>query len=268
MKLKLVLQLASCIGFYGTIQAAPTKKVNVGRTEIYSWKNEKYNGDERAYHTIAISIDKAIAAGQKATALAEKYKGEAKAKWYDPKLQFRWGYAARKAALSSQPLDRGILVGVAEAMDRAQKVGRPNTYSYARLHFLISSYMFSWPEVPDLVKVGDELLKHKPEDEPVKYQFIQVLQSSKSTADRQRAILYAKQLVAETPQKSDNHISLGSAYQAMWIHTHKRIYGEKAISEYQNYLRLAPPNSPYRKTADRYIKLINLMQAQWDKKTR
>jgi len=220
------------------------------------WGKEVWSNDGGFYKAIASDIDKKIASGTSAKALAETYRKTAQKDVYNPQSQFRWAYAQRKAVLASHPFDSVGLSAVRDALDKANS---PHVYEYTRLHFLIESEIFPGQE---LLPAGKRLLQHNPQDETIKYKMIRLLASSPQAADNKKALLLAQEMVNTSPQNADYHGNLAGVYMNFWFETSKSAYAQQALQQYHKYLALAPPNAEYRKTVVRLLKTLQKMGVQ------
>lgn len=216
----------------------------------YDWRTVAWTGNNTPYHHMRIDIDRLLAHGQKADVLERKYGALAKKDFYNPQFQFRWAYVARKAALAIYPFNHSKINAPINAMDGTIK---PNTYDWIRLRFLLAIEMH---HAPDLIPIGERLLHHAPNDLEVKYEFVGVLMHSSSITDRRKAVSYAQSLLKLSPKHAAYHSSLAAACRNLWMVSQNPIDGNRALLEYNTYLKLAPLNAPLRKDVEFWIKNI------------
>lgn len=250
---KIVVWLALLLTLFGTVSS----QGQVSLTDHQPvWGEEVWSGNAGPYKAIEAEIDKKIASGMSAKALADTYRKTAEEDVDSPLSQFRWAYAQRKAVLGAKHFDSGQLIPVRDALDKANS---PHVYEYTRLHFLIESELFPGQE---LLSAGKRLVKHNPNDEDVKYQVIHLLGSSRDIADKKQAVLLAQEMTASHPENADYHGNLGGVYLDMWFRTKSPKYASLATNQYHKYLSLAPPDAEYRKTVERLLKTLQKMGVQ------
>ena len=217
---------------------APRKPYPVRRTmaTVWGWTTAPWNGDDRPYQRIRATIDNAVAGGRKPQELMYFYEASALKNPNDPQAQFRWAYAAYKAALTvdyytgesilSKPRDALVLGPF------------PHTYEYVRLIFLTEDYAEMF--VTQLLPVGKRLLLRNPNDLDVKYAVAGDLMFSRSQADRQTALIYVEQLIRTEPERPHPRALLGLFYYRQWRVSRSKDDAYKAISSYEQYLQRAP----------------------------
>ena len=220
------------------------------------WMIESWTGDNRGYKEIREYISQAISDGQDLGDMVQRRKAVAANKPYDPKAEYDYAYALYRQAIATRPFSPNSLIAVRDALNKGWP---PHAYDYTRLRFLVESALF--PK-QSMIAVGERLLQHDPTDESVRKKLFDVLRISTSIADREKALAHARNIVLTHPEDADAHGDLAGAYLGIWMLNKSSPYADKAIKEYQQYLRLAPPDAEYRRTAERLIKTVEGMVAK------
>ncbi len=218
-----------------------------------SWTIESWAGDNRPYKEAREQINKAVADKQDLKALIKQYEVLAQQKSSDPKPEYRYAYAAYRAAIEAKPFDANSLISIRDALQRGFP---PHAYDYTRLRFLVESTLFA---NQSLIPVGKRLLSHDPKDVSVKYNLIKVLTCSVTASDKEEAVKYAQDLLLAKPENANYHATLAGAYLSIWFRSKDNSLANKAIAEYQQYLQLAPANADYRQTVNRLLMTLQRM---------
>lgn len=256
--------LVSAIGFaqmdrrsYARLQtSSPHRAVVTGSR--WGWASQEWTGDERPYRQARAELERRAASGQLTDAALRNYRASAQAQPTDPLASFRWGFAAYQAAkLAPRYHDRSrILAGVELALQRAPS---PRTYQFARLRFLIEGRDFPYPQLRPL---GERLVRRDPDDVDVKHHFLKYLNVSRSPAEKERALAYARDLIRLAPQDPRSHFALGQVWMRIWNQSKSRSDADKAVAAYRKSLELEPPGRESRETIEQLIRLIQKEQTQ------
>ena len=209
-----------------------------------------WKGDNQGYAQARQVIDQETSGGQGAAALVNRYQAQANQSPTNPLAVFRWAYASRKAALTSNPFSITI---ADQALDALNRDGKPHPYDYVRLQFLLASDV--WP-VSSLEPLGKRLLQYKADDQPVQFQLVVDMGSSTALGDRKEALAIALDLVRRDPKNPRDHALLAGAYSSQWMLTKERSVADRAIAEYQLYLKLAPANGNFRRGAEQMVRAM------------
>jgi tetratricopeptide (TPR) repeat protein len=209
-----------------------------------------WKGDNQDFAEARKLIDQETTGGQAPEALVTRYKTVIKDDPMNPLVLFRWAYALRKAALASNPFSTKKALEALEAMNRN---GKPHPYDYVRLQFLLASDL--WPSVA-LKPLGRRLLQYNPDDQVVLFQLVVDLKNSMLPGDINEALALAKKMVQQDPKSARNHALLAGAYDSVANYTKQQSFANKAVAEYQLYLKLAPPNANFRAGAEQMIRAI------------
>ncbi len=213
------------------------------------WNTAKWTQNDAPYLKVRDAIDAAAAKGASMSSLAEKYKAMVIKKPLDRAAIFGWGYAAvagRKTGIVSDPSEAkqlSLLSLAAPSSDACQ---------YAHLQFIVAS---KWGLQVQLKPLASRLMKRNSNDYFVKYYWTRLL-SFGSNAEKQVALQNAQELVGEYPRRASVCGLLADVYKGMFFTNRDISAGDKAIVEYQRFLRLASPNDPSRESAEYLIKTI------------
>ncbi len=216
---------------------------------VWGWTSGSWDGDDKPYRQIRTAIDHAIAGGRKPQELMYFYETFARKAPNDPKAQFRWAYAAYKAALTVDYYTGERILG--DPRDALVLGPFPNTYEYARLIFLTEDYAVMF--VPELQQISKRFLKVSPQDTEVRYAAAKNLLYNRDPATRQLAVDCVYGLIRARPQWAKPRGLLGFVFYRQWKTTKSQSDAAKAIQGYQRYLALAPANDPFRQRAQETI---------------
>ncbi len=219
----------------------------------WAWTTELWTGDDQPYEQIRVDIDKAFAEERLTPASIEEYWTQREKQPNNPQMLFQWVYACNQAQQAHPPIHLKQFPGPGAFA----YVPSPHAYQYTRLRFLVNAQYGSHNQ---LLNVGKRLLAHHPNDYDVEYELVDCFNPSQSVAGKQQATLYAKDLIRRHPEKPSVYAALGGVYFASWLAKRNREDGKKAITAYEEYLRLAPANYEWRKQAEKIIRLIQSHQ--------
>ncbi|RYZ92627.1 MAG: hypothetical protein EOP06_03705 [Proteobacteria bacterium] len=129
----------------------------------------------------------------------------------------------------------------------------PRVYNWTRLRFLVDARNF-----PDtlLRPVGERLVQRDPKDYEVKYRLIDTFNPGESKAEKKQALIYAHDLIRLNPKRASGYSALGGVYYRDWLLNKNRTDAGNAIAAYQRYLKIAPPNEPFRRQVTLLIALM------------
>ncbi len=218
-----------------------------------SWMIEAWTGDNRPYHQIRAEADKVNNNPQSLDSTAKRLESDIERNPSDPKREYHWAYVTYKLAIASNPRDENKLVLSRDALHRANP---PHSYDYTRLRFLIEATLFVGPQFNNFIAVGKRLMQRDPNDAEVKYQMVRILGDSPRAADQNTAVAYAESMVRQHPERGNYHANLAGAFLSRWLLSRNHSDAEKAMAEYQQYLKIAPPDASFRSQAERMIKSI------------
>lgn len=229
----------------------------------YAWLNAPWSDDDAPYSAIRQSIDQALATGQDAHAVYQRYKTQALQAPTDPKAVFGLTYAAYRAKTtpsSSSKTDVDDDLGNLYLLIANKKASLPHTYNYARLAFVSNAEGNADPKMKE---IGLRLLQRDPNDHDVEYYVATVLNSSKDPIDRQRAVAYEEDLSRRTPHDPRLYRLLGMIhYNTAYLH-HSQIEADQSIMAYQQYLGAAPPDRETEGQIRATIKFIQQVKERW-----
>ena len=227
------------------------------RPTNYDWVKTDWTTDDPKYLTMRRSIDGAERRGEINKQAIETCEAAYLKNPSDLSL-FQWAYTAYKGRKSITNA-----YGSRYSYEKYQLMGRidevlaksplPYSREFARLRFLVETIRFPNSKI---TPVGEKLLASGPNDKVTQFYLAQLLRLSPILADRKQALKYAQGLVGDKPQDRDNHDVLADCYDSLWRGTHNRAYAEKAIAEYEFYLRTLPPSDEDYAMTQTFIKRI------------
>lgn len=238
-----------------TIAAPPTPtQVAQARAYLhtyYAWINAPWSEDDQPYQRIREAIDQAVTSEKKPADILKQYQAIFSKSPSDYQAQFGYYYAAYKYASAPNIYDNHIGLEVLGNLSTTIiRKPHPHTYNYARLVFLCDQYNYV---DPNLKAVGIRLVRRDPSDYDVKFYTVSTLAASSVPSDRVLAITYAQDLIQRYPKKASSYSLLASVHYQSWLRKKDPHEASEAIAGYQQYLRLAPPESPFRKQIQGYI---------------
>lgn len=240
----------------GQSVAAPPTPAQVARARAdlrtyYAWINAPWTEDDQPYQRIHDSVDRALADGQKPPDLLKQYQAALAKAPGDYRAQFGYYYAAYKDATAPGTNDPNIGLQILGQLSTVLiRSPHPRTYNYARLAFLCDQY--NWIN-PKLKAIGLRLVRYDPGDYDVKFYTVSTLEGSSVPADRALAVTYAQDLTRRYPKKPSAYSLLASVHYQAWLRTKDPKEAAQAITGYQQYLQLAPPDSKFREHIKGYI---------------
>lgn len=166
--------------------------------------------------------------------------------------QTRWLYAAILASPDGEDFDDQALAAVA-SLDPG------NIAIVARSRWLAIMLTQQNEDHPALQPMGERLMKVYPRDRNVRLHLIYDLCAGKpgptSVKPLARALALAQKWVKEEPSNPSSHSALGYVWETYYHGSGpKHLYAQRAIDEYKEYLRLAPPSDPFRHDAEILVK--------------
>ena len=224
-------------------RVAPQTYMEQMRWGLVSWK-----GDNRPYHQIRTNIDRLVAQGKKPAYLLPNAYRLAQQDLRNPKAKFTWIYTAYQTMRQNRPVNPQKVQALLDAMNED---GSPQVYDWTRLQFLLHIENYTSPDI--LIPIGERLLRHDPKDYFVKYALTVPLGESQQPMNNQRAIEYAQDLIRMNPKSSQYRSGLGQAYYSIWRRTRNSLHRQRAIAEYQMFLKLAPQDDYLRPDVKRVI---------------
>lgn len=216
----------------------------------WKWVAEDWTGDEAPYQKLRTAIDGSKSSGKLTSETIKKYKVLHEKKPNDAVALYGWTYASFQATQSNPPIPQQQIV----APSAFNEAPSPHTYEYDRLRFLVWAHY-----TPDarLQGIGERLLRHSPDDEDVKYYLIQCYKPWRSNLEKQKAVSLAQDLIRTVPSRPGSYSALGGVYFNSWMVSHRKEDADKAVSAYQDYLRIAPQNYAWRQRAEEIIQYIS-----------
>ena len=96
-------------------------------------------------------------------------------------------------------------------------------------------------------------MRQDPGDYDVKFYVVSTLSASSLPADQAMALINAQDLVQKYPKKPSAHSLLAYVHYRSWLRTKNPKEASQAITEYQQYLELAPSDEGFRRQVKLYI---------------
>ena len=215
------------------------------------WVFEKWSANDKVFPLINKQLQKKILASHDAVSITAAYGELFKKTPKSTVLLFKWGmstyYASKTKSSTWFPTDSDLLLTSLDV------IPSPHSFQYDRMRFLIQSHFRG----EDFLKtMGLRLLKVNPGDDEVKSSMFPVLNIVGNPRDGQLALDFANELIAKHPANPRWHAMLGSTYNLISVRTNKRLDCEKAITAYQDYLKLAKKTDPFYSHAEYMISVI------------
>ena len=211
---------------------------NLGRQDNSSrwqWMEENWNDDEAAYQKLRAAIEKNKQEGKLTSEVIERYRLLHEKKQTNPIALYQWGYASFEATQTNPSIFQAQLVSP-KAFEEAPS---PHTYEYDRLRFLVWAH---YSPHARFQTIGERLLRHTPNDNDLKYYLIQCYEPEHSEQEKQKAVTLAQSLIDSAPHRPGAYSALAGIYFRLWMVNHQAEDANKAVSAYQDYLRIAPKN--------------------------
>lgn len=227
----------------------PNRTPGVLVTRMWDWTTDAWNADPKPYQQARQTIDQAVSNHQDLSKLSAQYQVQAHSKADSPLALFRWAYTAYQVMITKNTRDEQhqALDGIHEALYHTPS---GHTYEYARIQFLVIEFYTSHQQA---VPVAKRLLKVQPDDYRVEYDLAGIYLDDypAKIADALKISEHLKQL---QPKKAAIYALTGKAYILLWYRHKNPADAQEVVKNYQKYLQLAPPNSDFRKPAQRIVK--------------
>ena len=233
--------------------------------DTFAWGKVEWSGDEKPLAQARAEADTALSKADSPAQLHkiyEAYKETAQQQPSDLVAQFSWADAtfqlATRNALLVQPDRKGprgnqaLREVLAPAAESFEKVAPSPTYEYTRLRFLLEAL---YTPLPQLVPIGQRLLKHAPKDYEVMFSLL-VISPVNTDEERNQALLYAQELVKANPKTAKYYTAKGWIHFLIYQRTSKEADKIQAVESYQKFLELASPTDPFRKDAKEWMEMI------------
>ena len=175
-----------------------------------------------------------------------------------PLTQFRWAYAAYLAGLADAHYENtrdyeGAFEGLALCRNT-------HSYLYDRLRFLMAAA--TGVGAKEYQAVGARLMRRNPKDYQVKLAY-----AVHMVGDPETEIAYAVELHKLRPSDPKYLLIYAAAHETLGIIHRSAGEQSKAVSYYQQFLKLAPPSYPFRDAVQRRI-AFNIRQEAIDQQAK
>lgn len=240
----IVLPITMTIGIYGKPIPTPEGLGYVPSMTVGTW-----TASDQPYKDVEAKMAKEFASGKTPQAISQECQISAASRPKDPVAQFAAVIAARGAIRVADP-EGTVPYSLVETLAMHDP---GNVHEYTRMRFcMLEEADRRLP--PDKAKsIGDKLLQYNPKDTLVRTNLIYMLCDSDHPRE---AMPYALKWVKAEPKNEKAHSSLALVYQDLWFATKNKQYGQLAVQEYQQFLRLAPPNDGFRGLAQNSINVL------------
>lgn len=236
----------------------------------WAWTREAWTGNDTPYRSIRDAIDVMIAKGKKPDDLYPKYQVLAEQHPSDPQAQFRWTYAAYKAATEPGVTRHDGIIKMGRAEEELAVVSQPHSYEYDRLRFLVESYYAGVQNA--LNDAGKRFLKQEPGNIEIRHCVIQNLTDAgewrdypynRVFADQKKALAMAQEFLQAHPSAAWPYRTIGDIHHRWWTRTNQPSEANQAIASYRQYLQAGPENNQSRSDTEATIKQIQDGQVSW-----
>ena len=221
------------------------------------WRTDQWRNDDRPFVAVMKELDQTAARRALNTGQIEGFWADYRIDEHNPLKAFRWQYACYLADHQFPPVyvkTGGSALAFNTAVD-------PDTYSYSRLHFLLSD-----PDAlhnTEIVAIGKRLLARNPDDYHVESALVFDLMPWLSPDRKSEALYYARDLVARRPKDAGARRIMGiDVYYSCWSQTNDKYDADRAIAWCQSYLNMALPGDPNKQYALQYIGIVRSAMAK------
>lgn len=215
-------------------------------------QNRAWTASDKPYEEARERIKKEYAQGRSLEAIAQEHRAIALSKPKDPVAQFAWVCAGRGAAWVSS--SEGAMPRY--LLDILTKADPGNVREYTRYRFCLTDETDLVLPIQNAEQIGNRLIASDPKDNWVRLSLINMLCAA--PGGTKKALPHALNWVQVDPNNPKAHSSLAQVYFNQWEESGRRnkALGDKAVAEYQAYLRLAPANDSFRRRAQSFIRHI------------
>jgi len=217
-----------------------------------AWLTTPWTASDAPYIAMRMEIVAKIKSGTHIPAVLAQERLNAMEHPKDLGPQTRWLYVAVLASPDGENFDHRALPAVA-SLDPG------NIAIVARTRWLAVMLTQQNEDHPALQPLGYRLMKAYPKDRSVRIHLIYDLCAGRPGPASMESVAKASELaqtwVANEPSNPSAHSALGYVWETYYHEPGpKRFYAQKAIDEYKEYLRLAPPGDEFRPGAEILVK--------------
>ena len=253
--MKNVVTVLLLVSLIGKLDAASAQTGLMAAPVI---QNRAWTASDKPYKEVTDKIKEEYAQGKSLESIAQEYKALALSRPKDPVAQYAWVCAGRGAVVVSS--SEGMMPRY--LLDTLTKADPGNVRAYTRYRFCLTDETDLVLPIKDAVSVGDRLLASNPKDGWVRSSLINMLCAAPGGTGK--AVPYAVKWVQLEPNNPKAHSSLAQVYFGLWEGSNRKnvVLGNKAVGEYQAYLRLAPVNDNFRRHAQSFIRYVQQAKGQ------
>lgn len=201
----------------------------------WEWTTEEWTSDDAVFTPIIQEVKEVSSKGKLDINYLIDLKKAADQNPEDVEAQFRWGYAMLEAPYAGVALQSGPYSDYYFVVRALARPKSPRSYLYARLRFVLMSLEYDYPQLKSL---GLRLLERKPSDTPVKTYLVPYLSISDDAQEREQALKYAQELVAQYPKWSGAYSVLGSHYKKVFFRSGDVYTADKAVAAFKKFISL------------------------------
>lgn len=255
----LLLATAACAS---QVRAHRVKPIDPDKIPVqYAWTKEQWTGDERPFTNVRKEIDAAIKAGKDRRSIYYEYSKRSQENFNDRRAAFARAYAKYRAGAIK--LTEPSELGANSAEARLADMGRPYTYEYMRVRFLleVSESPFAYYK-----RLGERLLRRNPDDYDVIYCQMNVLEPGVSDEDDAQVLVLANQLSRLRPKDPHTDFALGWAYERRYMGSEGQSDFDNAVVAYRQSIGKSTAKIDMRPAAEYQIKFLNTLRNQIEKR--
>lgn len=216
-----------------------------------AWLTTAWTADSTPYVTMRTEINGKAKAGTSVKNILAQERLNAMEHPKDFAAQYRWLVAANLAAPDGENFDGRALAAVA-SLDPG------NIAVVARSRWIAIMLTQQNEDHPALQPLAERLIALNPKDRNVRLHLIYDLCAGRpgpsSVKPLAKALTMAKAWVEEEPSNPSSHSVLAYVWESYYNQGNRRIYAQKSIDEFKEYLRLAPPRDEFRQGAEIQVK--------------
>lgn len=222
-------------------------------SENQSWKTEAWSTDDTPYRLIRVALAQKMSSRQLTEADLNQFQDDQSKSPTDPKLLFRWVYAATLLSVleisssknSSEAKHR--LPGYFDIAKVYHKYPLTHSYEFDRAHLIYN--VETGADTDEFAQVVKRLYKHNPMDTPILHIYAVMLANSDQAEDNLLSTQLADRLLLLEPKVAMNHVLFGWCHYLEYWTTFNSADYAKASQGYHDFLKMSPSTDPFRSDA-------------------